>query len=316
MKDRNLSSNVKVSQQRAKALRQSMTPAEAILWQRLRGKQLADLRFRRQKPIGPYIADFLCFEARLIVELDGCSHEESFEKDRQKDHYLEQREYRVLRFNNDEINRNLDGVLETILEKCHMPSSPTQPPPEGDEITPTILLIGFMGCGKSSVARLLAQRLNYGACDIDTLIENAAGKPIPQIFAEEGEEAFRQQETAQLKNVLQNQGKPSIVATGGGIVTRPENRELLKNAAQSGVLVVYLKASPAVLAQRIRLQPGKRPLIDGNGELNLQQTRNRVGELLQTRSPLYEDVAKLIVDTDTLTLDEVVRQIMAAAIKM
>jgi shikimate kinase len=180
----------------------------------------------------------------------------------------------------------------------------------------TILLVGFMGCGKSSVARLLARNLGCNTCDIDTLIETAAGKSIPQIFAEEGEEAFRQQETTQLKIVLENKGAPAVVASGGGIVTRPENRELLQNAAQNGVLVVYLKASPAVLAKRIRLQPGKRPLIDGNGELNLQQTQERVGELLQVRSPLYESVAGLVVDTDTLSLEEVVQQIVTAAVRV
>ncbi len=180
----------------------------------------------------------------------------------------------------------------------------------------TILLIGFMGCGKSSVARLLAKNLGCNTCDVDTLIETAAGKPISQIFAEEGEEAFRGQETTQLKIVLENKGESAVVASGGGIVTRPENRTLLQSAADNGVLVVYLKASPAVLAKRIRLQPGKRPLIDGNGELNLQQTQERVSELLQTRSPLYESVAGLVVDTDALTLEEVVQQIVMAAAGM
>lgn len=183
-------------------------------------------------------------------------------------------------------------------------------------VSKTILLIGFMGCGKSSVARLLAKKLGCNTCDIDTLIETAAGKPISQIFDEEGEEAFRQQETTQLKFVLENKAGPQVVASGGGIVTRPENRTLLQSAAQNGVLVVYLKASPAVLAKRIRLQPGKRPLIDGNGELNLQQTQERVSELLLTRSPLYEGVAGLVVDTDRLTLEEVVQQIATATIKM
>ncbi len=313
MKDRNLSSNIKVSQQRAKNLRRRMTPAETILWQRLRGKQLAGLRFRRQEPVGPYVVDFLCFDARLVIELDGVSHEESFEKDKQRDHYLKQQGYRILRCNNREIGQNLNGVLDTIAQRCHMQNSPTQPPPEGEESAPTILLVGFMGCGKSSVARMLARKLGRNTCDIDTLIENAAGKPIAQIFAEEGEDAFRRQETTQLKAVLENKGEPQIVASGGGIVTRAENRTLLQSAAGKGVLVVYLRASPMVLAKRIRLQPGKRPLIDGNGELNLQQTQERVAELLQARAPLYESVAGFIIDTDTLTLDEVVQNIATAA---
>lgn len=188
------------------------------------------------------------------------------------------------------------------------PASSLRPPAPN-----TILLIGFMGCGKSSVARLLAKKLGCDACDIDTLIEDAAEKTIAQIFAEEGEDAFRRQETAQLEGMLENKGHRQVVASGGGIVTRAENRTLLQEAAGKGVLVVYLRASPAVLAKRIRLQPGKRPLIDGDGELNLQQTQERVSELLQARAPLYESVAGFIVDTDTLALDEVVQRIVAVA---
>jgi shikimate kinase len=159
-----------------------------------------------------------------------------------------------------------------------------------------IVLVGFMACGKSSVARALAKHLKCEAVDIDTLIENAAGKSIPEIFAQDGEAEFRRLETEQLKAALEYP-RPVVIATGGGIVTREENRAVLQDARKAGVLVVYLRASSEVLARRIRRQPGTRPLIDGGKILNLAQTRARVEELLAARAPLYESVANLIIES-------------------
>jgi shikimate kinase len=156
-----------------------------------------------------------------------------------------------------------------------------------------------MASGKSSVARALAKRLKCEATDVDTLIENAAGKTIPEIFAQDGEDAFRSLETKQLKAALEY-SRPVVIATGGGIITREENRAILKDAAAAGVLVVYLRASSEVLARRIRRQPGTRPLIDGGKILNLAQTRARVEELLAERAPLYESVANLVIESDEM----------------
>ncbi len=169
-----------------------------------------------------------------------------------------------------------------------------------------IILIGFMGSGKSAVARRLAWRLRRTALDLDRRIEEAAGSKIAEIFATQGEAAFRQMEAATLREALQTS---SVIATGGGIVTRPENRELLRAASQSGALVVYLRAQPERLAERIRLQPGKRPLIDGAGVLDEEETRARVAELLAGRAEFYEACADAIIDTDTLHLDQVVDKI-------
>jgi shikimate kinase/very-short-patch-repair endonuclease len=277
-----------------------MTPAETILWQRLRNKQLAGFKFRRQEPMGPYIADFFCFDARLVVELDGSSHEGRIETDAKKDSFLTKLGYQVLRFRNQDVYDNLNGVLETIEKFCNARSAPTQPPPEGEEFSGPIVLIGFMACGKSSVARALAKRLKCEATDVDTLIENAAGKTIPAIFAEDGEDEFRRLETKQLKAALEYSQPARVIATGGGIVTRAENRIVLQDAAAAGVLVVYLRASSEVLARRIRRQPGTRPLIDGGKILNLAQTRARVEELLAERAPLYESVANLIIESDEM----------------
>jgi shikimate kinase len=157
-----------------------------------------------------------------------------------------------------------------------------------------------MASGKSSVARALAKRLKCEATDVDTLIENAAGKTIPAIFAEDGEDEFRRLETKQLKAALEYSQPARVIATGGGIVTRAENRIVLQDAAAAGVLVVYLRASSEVLARRIRRQPGTRPLIDGGKILNLAQTRARVEELLAERAPLYESVANLVIESDEM----------------
>ncbi len=159
---------------------------------------------------------------------------------------------------------------------------------------PTVVLVGLMGSGKSSVARALAFRWHCDAIDTDALIENATDLPIAEIFSRLGESEFRRIEREQLQVALEYSG---IIATGGGIVTQPENRALLQAASARGVLVVYLRASSAELARRIRRQPGKRPLIDGDGLLDLAQTEARVRKILKQREPFYESVANLIIDT-------------------
>lgn len=105
----------------------------------------------------------------------------------------------------------------------------------------SIILIGMMGCGKSSVAKELSKRLQCDAVDTDREIEKRAGISIPDIFEFAGEEGFRRRETETLRDVLKREGV--VIATGGGIVTRPENRELIQ---ASGCHVIYLKVSPRV----------------------------------------------------------------------
>jgi shikimate kinase len=177
----------------------------------------------------------------------------------------------------------------------------------------TVILVGFMGCGKSSVARALAARLHGEAVDLDQRIEARVGTTIAQLFATRGEEEFRRIETEALEEILDgtrgHASTPTLVATGGGIVTREENRNLLKAAAARGVLVVYLRAAPDVLAERIRRQPGLRPLIDGERVLDLQETRARVEELLAMRAPWYEEVANYVVDSGASSADAIVTRI-------
>ena len=103
--------------ERARRLRREATPEETLLWSRLRGEQLG-VKFRRQQPLGFYIADFVCFECALVIELDGGQHAEETARayDAVRTEYLEGREFRVLRFWNNEISGNLEGVLFRILE--------------------------------------------------------------------------------------------------------------------------------------------------------------------------------------------------------
>ncbi|MEQ8400088.1 MAG: endonuclease domain-containing protein [Roseitalea porphyridii] len=98
----------------ARAMRADPTPAENRLWQVLRGRRLGGLKFKRQEPMGPYIVDFVCHDKRLIVEVDGGQHSESAQ-DRIRDGHLESSGYRVLRFWNDEVMQNPDGVAGHIL---------------------------------------------------------------------------------------------------------------------------------------------------------------------------------------------------------
>jgi very-short-patch-repair endonuclease len=98
----------------ARSMRADSTKAENVLWQALRNKQLEGLKFKRQVPLGRYILDFVCFEARLIVEVDGGQHSESA-RDLERDGYFESQGFRSLRFWNDEVLTNLDGVCRAII---------------------------------------------------------------------------------------------------------------------------------------------------------------------------------------------------------
>ena len=99
----------------ARKLRKDTTDAEQYLWSRLRRGQLHGYRFRRQRPIGPYVADFACLNPRLIVELDGSQHAEHPERDQRRDAYLRNQGFQVLRFDNHTALTDTDAVLETIL---------------------------------------------------------------------------------------------------------------------------------------------------------------------------------------------------------
>jgi len=101
--------------QRARELRRNSTKTETLLWAQLRDRRLNGYKFRRQHPIGPFFADFACIEHRLVVELDGESHDWTYERDAARARVLARDGYRVLRIPNEEVRTNLDGVVQTIL---------------------------------------------------------------------------------------------------------------------------------------------------------------------------------------------------------
>jgi len=105
----------------ARDLRRHQTDAERRLWRRLRDRQLAGAKFRRQHPIGQYIVDFCCLEAKLVVELDGGQHAARRATDTERTAFLEAQGYRVLRFWNNDVLSNLDGVLQRIAEALRHP---------------------------------------------------------------------------------------------------------------------------------------------------------------------------------------------------
>jgi very-short-patch-repair endonuclease len=115
--------------ERAKALRREMTEAERKIWNRLRSRQTEGYRFRRQVPLGRYIADFVCHEVRLIVEIDGGQHDLSSEREVLRTRFFESQGYHVLRFWNNAVLENPDGVQTVIAQELLRGSPPPNPPP-------------------------------------------------------------------------------------------------------------------------------------------------------------------------------------------
>ena len=164
------------------------------------------------------------------------------------------------------------------------------------EVKRNIVLTGFMATGKTSVGRSLAARLAYSFVDLDTWIEAEAGMTIPQIFATQGEVAFRELEARMVERASGLSG--CVIATGGGAIVNPQNLEALKG---SGILIA-LTAHPEVIL--LRIGGGEdRPMLRGG------QTQDRVRVLLQERAPAYAQ-ADLTVDTSARAVDEVVGQLV------
>ena len=112
-----------------RVLRKSQTDAELRLWQRLRNRQLGNFKFRRQHPFPPFIVDFVCPEGRLIVEIDGGQHAEDRDADERRTLALQAHGYRVIRFWNNDVLQNMEGVLESILGELRSPPHPPRPHP-------------------------------------------------------------------------------------------------------------------------------------------------------------------------------------------
>ena len=160
-----------------------------------------------------------------------------------------------------------------------------------------IFLVGLMGAGKSTVGRILARRLGKRFVDTDHEIEKRNGVTIPVIFEIEGEDGFRRREQEVLADLAQE--KDLVLSTGGGIVLKPENREVLRNHG----FVVYLNARPELLAERTK-HDRTRPL------LNVEDPLTRLRELFAVRDPLYREVAHAVVETGRGAPQQVVQAIL------
>lgn len=116
--------------QNAKCLRTNSTDAEKLVWAKLRNRQLLNLKFRRQHPIPPYIVDFYCQDKLLIIELDGSQHNE--EVDKHRTDFLEQKGYHILRYWNNDVLQNIEGVMEDIMNRISDIAPHPTPLPEGE----------------------------------------------------------------------------------------------------------------------------------------------------------------------------------------
>ena len=114
----------------ARTMRNNPTDAEAALWRRIKGRQIEGVKFRRQQPIDAYIVDFVSFERRLVIELDGGQHAEAADRDRDRDRELSENGFHVLRFWDNEVLRDMQSVLEVIRREVLRERAPSpQPPP-------------------------------------------------------------------------------------------------------------------------------------------------------------------------------------------
>ena len=160
-----------------------------------------------------------------------------------------------------------------------------------------IVLCGFMGTGKSTVGRMVAEQLRFDFLDTDTVLEARAGKPIAKIFEEQGEAAFREMENNLVKELAQR-NHHTVISTGGGLVVNPENLASLRQHA----LIACLWASPEGIYARVKNQ-GHRPLLDD------PQPLEKIRTLLAERKPAYKQ-ADVLLNTEIRSPREVALQVI------
>jgi shikimate kinase len=162
-----------------------------------------------------------------------------------------------------------------------------------------ISLTGFMGCGKSSVGRELSRLLCCPFMDLDSVIEEREGRKIPEIFATEGEAAFRRMEAEALRKCIYGQASDKLVAAlGGGTVMTEECAKIVHEKT----VCIYLRASVETLMDHLAGEVDDRPMLAGN-------LRTRIEELMSIRSATYEKTAHIMIDTDGKTIEEIAREI-------
>lgn len=181
-----------------------------------------------------------------------------------------------------------------------------------------ITLAGFMGCGKSTVGKILSRRLCMSFYDLDEMIEEASKKSIPEIFASQGEKAFRQMEAAELERFLSkhegiskccdsmSQKEGAVLSLGGGTLTTEACRTLLHGRT----ICIYLKASIDTLARNLSGESEGRPMLKGTDEETA--LKERIRSLMSQRASIYEKAANHIIEVDNLSPEAVADAITSA----
>ena len=161
-----------------------------------------------------------------------------------------------------------------------------------------IILVGMMGAGKTTIGKLLSNKLGYDFIDLDKIIEEKSGVKINTIFEIEGETGFRERELQVLNNSIEKD--KVIMSTGGGIVTNEKSRaQLIKHNA----LIIYLKANLGTLFSRLK-NDNSRPI------LNVDNKEQMIEKILNEREPLYQDLADMVVDTTHMKTIDIVKLII------
>lgn len=163
-----------------------------------------------------------------------------------------------------------------------------------------IILIGFMGSGKSTVGIKLSYRLRHAMEDTDKLIEKEEGRTISEIFATDGEAYFRNLETECLKKLIQTANQ-KIISVGGGLPIREENHALLKKLGT----VVYLRAKAETIYERVK-HDTSRPLLQGD------DPKGKIQTLMAQRAEIYEKASDIIIDVDDKDFDTIIDEIVRA----
>ena len=160
-----------------------------------------------------------------------------------------------------------------------------------------IILIGYMGCGKTTLGIRLSYHMRIPFLDTDKLIEKNENREISGIFAQDGEEAFREMETETLRTLLRDKTR-KVISTGGGLPLREENRRLLKELGT----VVYLRAEPETVYERVEGDT-RRPLLQCEDPLA------RIREMTAERNPHYQDAADIVIQVDDKDFDMIIQEI-------
>lgn len=164
-----------------------------------------------------------------------------------------------------------------------------------------LILIGFMGAGKTTIGKLFAKQYGLPLVDTDQLITEKAGMTIPEIFEYRGEEVFRQYETQVLKELFAENGG-AVISVGGGLPLREENRRILRQLG----LVIYLDITNDTVWNRLRGQTG-RPLLEG------EHAEQKIAELLSLRRPIYEQAAHQTICADAKSPAAIVEELREMA---